>query len=50
MNDWLLALVLKPLIALAVFGLIVLPIKMAFQRWFPAGRVKRLLLTRITKG
>ena len=39
-----LAIAVRPLIALLFLGLIVLPLKMAFKRWFPDGKVKRLLL------
>jgi hypothetical protein len=42
---WLLAVVLKPIAALILFGLICLPARLAVQRWMPAGRLKRLLLT-----
>lgn len=34
----------KPLALLVLFGLIVLPLKLAFVRWFPEGKVKRFLL------
>ena len=39
-----LAMVVKPFAALFVFGCICLPIKIAFQKWFPEGRIKRILL------
>ena len=42
---WLLAVVLKPIAALILFGLICLPARLAVQRWMPAGRLKKLLLT-----
>lgn len=38
------AMVAKPFVALFVFGCICLPIKIAVQKWFPEGRVKRALL------
>ncbi len=44
---WLLAVVLKPLAALILFGLICLPARLAVQRWVPNGPVKRLLLKEI---
>lgn len=44
---WLLAIVIKPLVALVLFGLICLPARLAVQRWMPEGKVKRLLLTDI---
>lgn len=43
------ALVLKPLAALVLFGLILLPIRLAVKRWLPEGKLKRLLLTRVAK-
>lgn len=42
---WLLAVVLKPIAALILFGLILLPARIAVQRWMPPGRLKTLLLT-----
>jgi hypothetical protein len=44
---WYLALLLKPFIALVIFGFICLPIRLAVQRWMRDGPLKRLLLTRI---
>jgi hypothetical protein len=41
---WLLAIVLRPVAALVLFGLIALPLRMAFERWYPEGKVKRYLL------
>lgn len=38
-----LAVLIKPLVFLVVFGLIVLPIKLAVQKWLPEGRLKRAL-------
>lgn len=46
---WLLALIIKPFVALVVFGLICLPARLAVQRWMPEGRVKRLLLRPISR-
>jgi len=43
------AIVLRPFVALIVFGLILLPIRLAVQRWFPEGRVKKLLLYPVKK-
>lgn len=40
----LLTMLVKPLAMLALFGLIVLPLKLAFVRWFPEGPTKRFLL------
>ena len=47
MSNWMIALLLKPLVLLVLFVGVLLPIKIAFQRWMPDGRVKRLLLRRI---
>jgi hypothetical protein len=46
---WLLAAILRPIFSLILFGLILLPIKMAVQR-MPEGRIKRLLLTDLHPG
>ena len=35
---------LRPIAALILFGLILLPIRMAVIRWMPNGRLKNLLL------
>ncbi len=42
-----LAIIIKPFVALVTLGLICLPIRLAFQKWFPSGHIKRLLLTKI---
>lgn len=47
MENWLLALVLKPFFALVLFGGIVLPIKLLFQCYMKDGPVKRFLFRRI---
>jgi hypothetical protein len=39
--------VLRPIAALILFGLICLPVRLAVQRWMPEGRFKRVLLIRI---
>lgn len=39
----------KPFITLVVLGLICLPIRLAVERRLPDGRLKRLLLLRLTK-
>jgi hypothetical protein len=46
MEGWQIALVLKPLVALILLGLVVLPIKLALQRYWPDGPVKRFLFKR----
>lgn len=47
---WLLAVVLKPIAAMILFGLICLPARLAVQRWMPPGRLKTLLLTDLKGG
>jgi hypothetical protein len=42
--SWLLAIALRPFVALLLFGLICLPARLAVQRWMRDGRLKRLLL------
>ena len=42
-----LALLLKPLAALVLFGLIALPISLLIKRFLPDGKVKRILFRRI---
>jgi hypothetical protein len=44
---WLIAVVLRPLAALVLFGLICLPARLAVQRWMPPGVLKRLLLKQV---
>ena len=41
------ALILRPIVALIIFGLILLPIRLAVTRFLPAGAMKRLLLLRV---
>jgi hypothetical protein len=38
------ALLLRPFVALVLFGLVLLPIRLAVQRFMPPGRVKSFLL------
>lgn len=46
MEPYVLAMILKPLIALIILLCIVAPLKWLFVRYFPNGRIKRLLLIR----
>ena len=48
MEAWQLAILIKPFILLLLFGFIVLPIKMLFQRLLPEGKIKRILFKRIS--
>lgn len=50
MESYQLALVLRPFAALVLLGLICLPVRIAAQRWLPEGRLKRLLLLRISNA
>jgi hypothetical protein len=47
--EWLLALLIKPFVALVVFGLICLPARFALQRHMPDGKLKRFLLRPISR-
>jgi hypothetical protein len=38
---------IKPFAVLVVFGLILLPVRLGVRRFFPEGKLKRLLLTRV---
>ena len=44
MSSFTLAMLLRPIAALILFGLILLPIRMAVIRWLPPGRIKSILL------
>lgn len=44
---WLLAVILKPIAGLILFGLVCLPARLAVQKWLPDGKLKRLLLYKI---
>lgn len=47
MNSTFWAFALKPLFLLAVFGLVLIPARLAVQRFMKDGKLKRLLLKRI---
>jgi hypothetical protein len=47
--EWLLALLIKPFVALVVFGLICLPARFALQRHMPDSKLKRFLLRPISR-
>lgn len=40
------AILLKPLILFALVAFVLYPVRIAVMRWFPEGRLKRLLLWR----
>lgn len=42
---WWIAILLKPVFALVFMVCLVLPLKLAFVRWFPEGEWKRALLS-----
>jgi len=48
--EWAIAVALRPLGALIMFGLICLPARLAVQRWMADGPLKRLLLKRVGRG
>jgi hypothetical protein len=45
-----LAMLVKPFVALVIFGLICLPIRLAAQRFIPDGVLKRILLLRLKRS
>lgn len=47
MSPWLLAILLRPFVVLAVLGLVCLPARLLVQRKMPEGKLKRLLLLRV---
>ncbi len=47
MNSTAIALIIKPFVILAFFVLVLIPARLAVMRWWPEGRIKRLLLTRV---
>ena len=49
MSSFTLAMLLRPIGALILFGLILLPARMAVQRWLPPGKIKSFLLTPIRR-
>jgi hypothetical protein len=48
--SWLLAVILRPIAALVLFGLILLPARIAVQKWMPPGKFKRWLLTDLKRS
>lgn len=49
MDNWLLALFLKPFFALVLFGLICLPVRLLVQNRMKDSKLKRLLMWRLPK-
>lgn len=45
---WALAVAMKSIFGLILFGLICLPARLAVQKYMPEGKLKRLLLTRVS--
>jgi hypothetical protein len=41
------ALLFKPLVVLLFFAAVLIPARLAVTRWWPEGRIKRILLTRV---
>ena len=48
MEPWMWAILLKPLAALVLFGLICLPARIVVQRYLPEGWIKRILLIKVS--
>jgi len=48
--SWSLAIILRPLFLLVVVGLILVPARLAVQRYLPEGRLKRILLFRLSSA
>lgn len=42
--------ILRPLAALILFGLICLPVRLAVQKWLPPGRLRSLLLFQLKRS
>lgn len=49
METWHWALILKPLVFFIFAGLVLYPIRRAAMRWLPEGKLKRLLLFRVSE-
>jgi hypothetical protein len=47
MSSTVLALLIKPFAVLLIFGVVLIPARLAVIKWCPEGRIKRLLLTRV---
>lgn len=44
------AILLRPFVALFIFGLVLLPIRLTVKRWLPEGKLKRFLLWEVKKS
>lgn len=49
MNNWLIAIMLKPFFALILFGFIVLPVKLWLFKYIPRGKIRNILYTQLGK-
>lgn len=47
MENTVIALLIKPFAMLLFCGLVLLPIRLAVERWFPEGTIKRILLRKV---
>lgn len=47
MSNWVIALLIKPLVLIALAVFVLYPARIAVQKWLPEGRVKKLLLRRV---
>ena len=50
MSAWLLAILLKPFFMLVLAAAVLYPARKAVERWWPEGRIKRLLLFRVSEA
>lgn len=48
MDNFALAMIIKPLFMLVVFGCIVIPVELLVKRYLPEGKLKRILFKRIS--
>jgi hypothetical protein len=49
MNENLLALIFRPLLLFLLVAFVLYPARIAFTKWLPEGRIKRILLWRLGK-
>jgi hypothetical protein len=50
MSTWLLAAILKPFFMFLLAACVLYPARKATERWFPNGRLKRILLFRVSEA
>jgi len=47
LENWQIAILIRPFFLLVFFGLVLLPIRLAIQKWMPDGKLKRFFLIKI---